>query len=103
MQTTPQQRYQGYAVGIDFGTFNTVAVIRRPDGSHRPLLFGNSPVMPSAVYLDDSGELVVGHDASRIAMLDPGRYEPNPKRRIDEPSVLLGGQEVPTGELFSAV
>ena len=31
------------------------------------------------------------------------RYEPNPKRRIDEPAVLLGDREVPTVDLLAAV
>jgi Hsp70 protein/Kelch motif len=93
----------GYAVGIDLGTSNTVAVIRSPDGRCRPVLFDGAPVMPSAVYVDPSGPLVVGRDAQRLAMLDPARFEPNPKRRIDEPMVLLGDRELSTVDLLAAV
>jgi Ethanolamine utilization protein EutJ (predicted chaperonin) len=93
----------GYAVGIDLGTSNTVAVIRSPDGRCRPVLFDGAPVMPSAVYVDPSGPLVVGRDAQRMAMLDPARFEPNPKRRIDEPTVLLGDRELATVDLLAAV
>jgi molecular chaperone HscA len=92
----------GYALGVDVGTSNTVAVLRWPDGRTRPLLFDGQPIMPSAVFLDDAG-LHVGRDAQRLAQGDPSRYEPNPKRRVDEPSVLLGGREVPTADLLGAV
>ena len=92
----------GYALGVDLGTSNTVAVLRWPDGRTRPLLFDGQPITPSAVFLDDAG-LHVGRDAQRLAQGDPSRYEPNPKRRIDEPSVLLGGREVPTADLLAAV
>ncbi|MFF5232558.1 Hsp70 family protein [Dactylosporangium sp. NPDC000521] len=90
-------------VGIDLGTSNTVAVIRSPDGRRRPVLFDGAPLMPSAVFLQDNGQLAVGRDAQRLAQLDPARYEPNPKRRIDEPTVLLGNTEVPTREMLAAV
>jgi actin-like ATPase involved in cell morphogenesis len=93
----------GYVVGIDLGTSNTVAVIRSPDGRRRPVLFDGAPLMPSAVFMQDSGQLAVGRDAQRLAQLDPGRYEPNPKRRIDEPAVLLGDVEIPTVHLLAAV
>ena len=60
----------GYALGVDLGTSNTVAMLRWPDGRTRPLLFDGVPVMPSAVYLDPSGSLHVGRDALRMAALD---------------------------------
>ena len=93
----------GFALGVDLGTSNTVAVLRWPDGRTRPLLFDGVPVMPSAVYLDPSGVLHVGRDALRMAALDPARLEPNPKRRVDEATVLLGNQEVSTVDLLGAL
>src|SRR2546429_8712209 len=74
-------RVGSYALGVDLGTSNTVAVVRWPDGRTRPLLFDGVPVLPSAVYLDPSGLLHVGRDALRMAALDPSRLEPNPERR----------------------
>ena len=53
----------GYALGIDFGTSNTAAVLGWPDGRTTPLLFDGAPLLPSAVYLDGSGGLLVGADA----------------------------------------
>ena len=93
----------GYAIGIDLGTSNTVAVVRWPDGRTRPLLFDGQPILPSAVYLDEQGRLHIGRDAQRLAQLDPTRYEPNPKRRIDETTVLLGDREGPVVGLLSAI
>lgn len=95
--------HNGYAIGVDLGTSNTVAVLRWPDGRTRPLLFDGEPVLPSGVYLDESGRQYVGRDGQRMAQLDPARYEPNPKRRIDEATVLLGDRETSTADLLSAI
>jgi hypothetical protein len=92
----------GYAVGIDFGTSNTVALIRWPDGRTRPVLFDGQPILASAVYLDGQGAVHVGRDAQRMAQLDPACYEPNPKRRIDDGLVLLGEREMPVADLLAA-
>ena len=54
------------------------------------VLEGGTPVMPSAVFADRGGTLFVGQEAERQAAVDPSRYEPNPKRRIDEGQLLLG-------------
>jgi len=93
----------GYAVGIDLGTSNTVAILRWPDGRTRPLLVDGRPVLPSAVYVDGEGNIHAGRDAERMAQVDPGGYEPNPKRRIDDGAVLLGGRELAVADLLAAV
>jgi Hsp70 protein len=93
----------GIRLGVDFGTSNTAAVLRWPDGRSRSLLFDGSPLLPSAVYAEPSGALVVGRDAIHSARLEPARFEPNPKRRIDDGSVLLGDREVPVAQLIAAV
>ncbi|GAA1880472.1 Hsp70 family protein [Asanoa iriomotensis] len=94
---------QGHALGVDLGTSNTVAVLRWPDGRTRPLLFDGQPLLPSGVLLDEGGRLHVGHDARRLAQADPARYEPNPKRHVDTPGVLLGDHEVATVDLLAAL
>jgi molecular chaperone DnaK (HSP70) len=91
------------ALGIDYGTSSTVAVLRHPGGKVRPLLFDSSPLLPSAVFRNESGRLLVGRDAEHAARLDPARYEPHPKRRIDDLEVLLGDRAVAVTELISAV
>src|SRR2546421_3176159 len=93
----------GFALGVDLGTSNTVAMLRWPDGRARPLLVDGSPLMPSAVYAEPGGHLLVGRDAVHSARLDPARYEPNPKRRVDDQSVLLGERELPVVDLLAAV
>ncbi|MGX7673111.1 Hsp70 family protein [Plantactinospora sp. DSM 117369] len=90
-------------LAIDFGTSNTVAAVRGADGRARSLLFDGSPLLPSAVCLDPGGTPLTGRDASRAARLDPARFEPAPKRRIDDGAVLLGDREVPVTELVGAV
>src|SRR5262249_1856744 len=94
---------EGFGIGVDLGTSNTVAVVRWPDGRTRPLLYDGAPILPSGVLLDEAGRLHVGRDAQRLAQLDPARFEPNPKRRIDESTVLLGDWEVPVVDLLAAV
>ncbi|MGW4943887.1 Hsp70 family protein [Actinoplanes sp. NPDC004185] len=93
----------GWLLGVDLGTSHTVAMLRRPDGRTRPLLFDGQPLLPSAVYLDTTGRLHVGRDAVRLGQAEPGRLEPNPKRHVDAESVLLGDTEVPTADLLAAL
>ena len=98
-----QGRPARHALGIDFGTSNTVAVARWPDGRARPILIDGSPLLPSAVYAEPDDQLIVGSDAVHSARLDPSRFEPNPKRRVDDGLVLLGGRELPVVDLIAAV
>lgn len=91
-------------LAVDFGTSNTVAALRTDAWAHSRLLSTDGwPVLPSAVWLAPDGALVVGRDAVRQARLDPARFEPNPKRRIDEVEVLLGDTVVPVVDLIAAV
>jgi len=92
----------GIALGVDFGTSNTVAVARTPDGRVRTLLIDGSPLLPSAVYAEPD-TLRVGRDAVLSARLDPARFEPHPKRRVDDVSVLLGDRTVAVVDLIAAV
>jgi hypothetical protein len=92
-----------HVLGIDFGTSNTVAVLRSADGRVRPLLFDGAPILPSAVYYNSDGRMLVGRDAERNARMDPSRFEPNPKRRIDDGSVFLGTSEIPVPQVFAYV
>jgi hypothetical protein len=80
-----------------------VAALAGPDGRGQPLLFDASFLLPSAVYAETDGRLLVGRDAERSARLDPTRFEPNPKRRIDDGEVLLGTREYQVADLVAAV
>ncbi|WP_016700777.1 Hsp70 family protein [Actinoalloteichus spitiensis] len=91
-------------LAVDFGTSNTVAAVRTsPHERPRLLAVDGWQALPSAVWLAPDGELVVGIDAQRQARLDPSRYEPTPKLRVDEAEVLLGDRVVPVVDLIAAV
>ncbi|MET3805638.1 Ethanolamine utilization protein EutJ (predicted chaperonin) [Nakamurella sp. UYEF19] len=90
-------------LAIDFGTSNTVAALLIEGQAPRTVTFDTSPLLPSAVYVDVDGQVTVGRDAQRSARLDPARFEPNPKRRIDDGEVLLGDRVVPVVEIIAAV
>jgi actin-like ATPase involved in cell morphogenesis len=90
-------------LAIDFGTTTTVAAVRAEGSPARLVAIDGSPLMPSSVFLTDTGTLTVGRDADRQARLDPSRYEPNPKRRIDDGEVMLGVAALPVVELVAAV
>ncbi len=91
----------GYQLGIDYGTSNTVAVLRGPDVRVRPLLFDGFPLLPSAVFANPDGSLISGRDAVRSASLAPACYEPHVKRRIDDLDVLLGQRPFPVVDLIA--
>ncbi|UWP79244.1 Hsp70 family protein [Dactylosporangium fulvum] len=93
----------GFRLGVDFGTSTTVAVLAWPDGRTRPLTFDGSPLLPSAVYAEPDGQLLTGRDARHWARRHPECFEPHPKRRVDDGTVLLGEREVGVVELFGAV
>ncbi|MFL6123540.1 MAG: Hsp70 family protein, partial [Actinophytocola sp.] len=85
-------------LSVDLGTSNTVAVLSAHGRPPRVIEVDGSATMPSALFADDDGNLVVGRDAERRARLDPARFEPNPKRRVDDGTLLLGDVVVPVTE-----
>ncbi|MGI5214173.1 Hsp70 family protein [Plantactinospora sp. CA-290183] len=93
----------GLRLAVDFGTSSTVAMLRWPDGRVRPLLFDGSPLLSSAVLLGLDGQLHTGRDAAHLGRANPERLEPNPKRRVDEHTVLLGDREIAVRDLVAAV
>jgi actin-like ATPase involved in cell morphogenesis len=96
-------QHQGFRLGVDFGTSHTTAILRWPDGHSRPLLFEGSPLLPSAVYVQADGTLLVGRDAVHAARLDPARFEPSPKRLGEQDTVHLGDREVGVTAMIAAV
>jgi molecular chaperone DnaK len=90
-------------LAIDFGTSSTVGVLSAFGRGPRAIEVDGSVTMSSAVYVNDDGLLVVGQDAERRARLDPSRFEPNPKRRIDEGVLQLGETAVAIPDAFAAV
>jgi actin-like ATPase involved in cell morphogenesis len=90
-------------LSVDLGTSNTVAVLAAHGLEPRVVEVDGAATMPSAVYADEEGVILVGRDAERQARMDPTRFEPNPKRRIDDGALLLGGSVVPVTDLLAAV
>ncbi|GAA2968173.1 Hsp70 family protein [Actinokineospora diospyrosa] len=90
-------------LSVDLGTSNTVAVLSAHGRPPRVIEVDGATTMPSAVYANEDGGLVVGRDAERRARLDPARFEPNPKRRVDEGTLLLGDVVVPVVDALAAV
>jgi hypothetical protein len=98
--------YEGSLVNVlsvDLGTSNTVAVLSAHGRPPRVVDVDGASMMPSAVFAAEEGQLVVGRDAERRARLDPSRFEPNPKRRIDEGTLLLGDTIVPVTDALAGV
>ncbi|MEO3930868.1 Hsp70 family protein [Micromonosporaceae bacterium B7E4] len=94
---------QPVRLAIDLGTTHTVAVVRRDH--HQParaLIFDGTPLLASAGHLTPDGTVHTGRDAVRLGGTDPQRYEPHPKRRVDDGTLLLGTDEVPVERLLTA-
>jgi hypothetical protein len=92
-----------WTLAIDFGTTNTVAAIRTGSGTVRSVrLSADADQMPSCVLVDGA-EVLVGQPAAARAMASPDGFEPSPKRRLGEETVLLDGRELPVVNLVAAV
>jgi len=91
------------ALAVDFGTSNTVAMLRRGAGPPTPLLFDASPMLPSGVFAGPDRDVLTGADAERAASGFPAGLEANPKRRVGDGTVWLGEREMPVVELVAAV
>ncbi|MGH3763811.1 MAG: Hsp70 family protein [Pseudonocardiaceae bacterium] len=87
----------GYWLGIDAGSTFTAAAVCRWDGKSwgRPeivALGARSAAVSSVVYLDESGQVVVGEAAERRVVTDPDRVVRGFKRRIgDEVPIMVSG------------
>lgn len=90
-------------VAVDFGTSNTCAAMSVGGAAPQVVVVDGAPLMPSAVYAGPEGGLFVGQEAQRQAAIDPSRYEPHPKRCLDEGELLLGDQALPVVEVVRAV
>jgi pSer/pThr/pTyr-binding forkhead associated (FHA) protein len=94
----------GYSLGVDLGT--TFVAAAMCDGSRTEMvtLGVRSVVMPSAVYLSSSGNLVCGEVALRQAQTNPGGAAQGFKRRLGDPlPVRLGGQTRTPTQLMGAL
>jgi len=81
-----------YTLGIDLGTTHTAAAVRLGDRVDIARLGGRRPEIPSVVFVDTDGTLLIGETAERRGAADPARLAREVKRRIGDPiPVLVGG------------
>jgi molecular chaperone DnaK len=90
-------------VAVDFGTSSTCVAASLRGREAQVVAVDGAPLMSSAVYAADDGTLFVGQEADRQAAVDPARYEPHPKRRIDETELLLGASVLKVRDVIRAV
>lgn len=90
-------------VAVDFGTSSTCVVASVNGREPQVVVVDGQPIMPSAVYAARDGTLFVGQEAERQAAVDPSRFEPHPKRRIDEGELLLGDTVLTVVDAMHAV
>jgi molecular chaperone DnaK len=90
-------------VAIDFGTSSTCVAMSVHGREPQVVVFDGQPLVPSAVFAAADGTLFVGHEAERQAAVDPSRYEPNPKRRVDDGELLLGTSVLRVSDVVRAV
>ncbi len=90
-------------VAVDFGTSSTCVAVSVDGREPQVVVVDGQPLMSSAVFAASDGTLFVGQEAERQAAIDPSRYEPHPKRRIDEPELLLGNTVIPVLDVVRAV
>jgi type VII secretion-associated protein (TIGR03931 family) len=90
-------------VAVDFGTSSTCIAVAVRWREPQVVVVDGAPLMSSAVYAAPDGTLFVGQEAERQAAVDPSRYEPHPKRRIDEPELLLGASVLKVRDVIRAV
>ncbi len=90
-------------VAVDFGTSSTCVAISVSGREPQVVVVDGQPIVSSAVFAAMDGTLFVGQEAERQAAIDPSRYEPNPKRRIDEGELLLGNTVLSVLDVVRAV
>ncbi|MER5263304.1 type VII secretion-associated protein [Actinosynnema sp. NPDC002837] len=90
-------------VAVDFGTSSTCVAMSLHGREPQVVVVDGQPIVPSAVFAAADGTLFVGQEAERQAAVDPSRYEPHPKRRVDEGELLLGDSVLPVVDVVRAV
>jgi molecular chaperone DnaK len=90
-------------VAVDFGTSSTCVAISVDGREPQVVAVDGQPLVPSAVYAGQDGTLFVGQEAERQAAIDPSRYEPHPKRHVDEGDLLLGDTVIGVPDVVRAV
>ncbi|BAL89240.1 hypothetical protein AMIS_40200 [Actinoplanes missouriensis 431] len=80
-----------YGLGIDLGTTHTAAAVNTGGHVESVRLGARRMEIPSAVFVKDDGELLVGEAAERRGRDEPGRLAREFKRRLGDPVPILAG------------
>ncbi len=95
---------RAWTLAIDFGTTATVAAVQIDGDRPEILEIGGERRLPSIVFIDDDGSIVVGHAAAGLAISRPDRAIRAPKGRLGEQvPVVLAGEAHQAVDLVSAV
>jgi len=93
-----------YHLGVDLGTSYTAAAVSRDGVLEMVSLGTHSLEIPSVVYLDAAGTLLVGEVAERRGASDPARLSREFKRRLGDPApILVAGTPFSAEALMAAV
>ena len=93
----------GWILAVDFGTVNTGAAVRFPDGRvDKVKLEASSDTMPSAAVLVD-GLWRVGQSALNVRRTHPDTFVGSPKARLGQEPLILGDDLVEPATVASHV
>lgn len=94
-----------WTLAVDFGTSNTVAVIKDRQDARAVQFADGNPSFPSGVYVDDDGQLISGLGAFNLRLIHPRRYFAGVKRAVTEgaPTIPLARRMFPTVDAVAAV
>jgi molecular chaperone DnaK (HSP70) len=97
-----------YQLGVDLGTTFTCVAVHEGDGSRIVELTDRAASIPSVVFLEESGAILVGDAAARRSVLEPGRSARAFKRQFgDTTPIFVGGSpysaDALTAELLKSV
>ncbi|MGH3491870.1 MAG: Hsp70 family protein, partial [Sciscionella sp.] len=97
------RRAAAVRVCVDFGGSSTCVALAVGGRLPQVVLVDGASLLPSAVFAEHDGTLLVGAEALRKAEVDPTRCEPHPKRHLDEGRLLLGDAVVEVLDVVTAV
>src|SRR6266508_2380291 len=94
----------GYQLGVDIGTSFTAAALARSGRAELASLGARTLEIPTVVFLEAGGTLLVGEAAVRRGVAEPARLAREFKRRLGDPApFLLAGSPYSPEALMAAV